>query len=43
MVALSESLIRETYKKLKEKAARYLDKGNIQKGLLYTHLAANTN
>lgn len=42
-MALTEQLIRETYQKLKDKANSYLSKGNIQKGELYTHLAAYTN
>lgn len=42
-MALTEQLIRDTYQKLKDKANIYLSKGNIQKGELYTHLAAYTN
>ena len=42
-MALTEQLIRDTYRKLKDKANYYLSKGNIQKGELYTHLAAYTN
>lgn len=42
-MALTEQLIRDTYQKLKDKANGYLSKGNIQKGELYTHLAAYTN
>lgn len=40
---LTETIIRDTYKKLKGKADYYFDKGKTQKGLLYTHLAAYTN
>ena len=43
MAKLSESLIRDTYQKLKIRARHLIDKGNIKKGLLYTHLAAYTN
>lgn len=42
-MALTEQLIRNTYKKLKEKANSYISKENIRKGELYTHLAAYTN
>lgn len=42
-MALNEVKIRNTYAALKQKAARYLDKGNVHKCLLYSHLAAYTN
>ena len=42
-MALTEELVRDTYTKLKNKAAGYIKRGNIQKGLLFTHLAAYTN
>ena len=42
-MALTERLIRKTYQELKDKANFYLSKKNVQKGLLYTHLAAYTN
>ncbi len=42
-MAMTEQLVRETYCKLKERARRYLERGNVQKGLLYIHLAAYTN
>lgn len=43
MANLSEPLIRDTYQKLKKRAHQFFDKGNVRKGLLYTHLAAYTN
>lgn len=42
-MALTETLIINTYSELKQKAGVYLNKGNIHKALLYTHLAAYTN
>ena len=43
MIQLTEPLIWDTYHNIKKKAQRYIDKGNINKALLYTHLAAYTN
>lgn len=42
-MALNEVKIRDTYAALKQKAAHYLEKGNVHKCLLYSHLAAYTN
>ena len=42
-MALTEALIKDTYDKLKIRAKLYLEQNNVQKALLYTHLAAYTN